>query len=67
MVSLIPCATLPDMDKVEFTPVPQMPDVARMRFLQASAHLRDETRQLSDCEVVREIRDVVARGLAMIG
>ena len=49
-----------------FTPdtsVAQLPEEARMRLSQAFSAFREEQRALSDREVVREMRAIVARGL----
>ena len=43
--------------------VAQLPEEARMRLGQAFSAFREENRALSDREVVREIRAIVARGL----
>jgi hypothetical protein len=45
------------------TPIPQLPEVARLRLIQAFKAFRAETRELSDREMVREIRELIARGL----
>ncbi len=41
-----------------------LPEAARIRVMQALMQFRSETRQLSDREVVRELREVVERSLA---
>lgn len=45
------------------TPVGQLPEEARLRVTQAFASFRAEHRQLSDREVVREIRAIVEHGI----
>jgi hypothetical protein len=45
------------------TPIPQLPEAARLPLIQALKAFRAETRDLSDREVVREIRELIARGL----
>ena len=41
------------------TPVPKLPDTARMKLLQAIKEFRLRTREFSDHEVVREIREII--------
>ena len=45
------------------TPIKQLPDTARMKLIQAFKDFRLKTREFSDCEVVREIREIIQRGL----
>ena len=47
------------------TPVPQLPDTARMKLLQTLKEFRLRTREFSDHEVVREIREIIQRGVAL--
>ncbi|HEY3311812.1 MAG TPA: thioredoxin family protein [Anaerolineales bacterium] len=47
------------------TPIPQLPDAARMNLFQALKEFRFRTREFSDREVVREIREIIQRGLAI--
>lgn len=46
------------------TPIPQLPEAARMRAIQSLIAFSTETREMASREVIREIRDVVERGLA---
>jgi selT/selW/selH-like putative selenoprotein len=46
------------------TPVGQLPEDARIRYMQASNAFRDEHRLLSDREVVRELRAIVEPSIA---
>ena len=46
------------------TPITQLPDMPRMRLLQALKEFRLRTREFSDHEVVREIREIIQRGVA---
>jgi selenoprotein W-related protein len=48
------------------TSMGQLPEDARMRLGQASSAFREENRALSDREVVREIRTIIARGLNLV-
>lgn len=57
-------ATAPELQGLKPGTSPaEMPDEARNRIMQALAAFRSETRELSDREVVRELRELVARGL----
>jgi hypothetical protein len=47
------------------TPIPQLPDAARMKLLQALQDFRLRTREFSDHEVVREIREITQQGVAL--
>ena len=42
------------------TPLPQLPEAARLRLIQVFKAFRAETRELSDREVAREIRELIA-------
>jgi hypothetical protein len=44
------------------TPIAQLPEAARLRLIQALKAFRAETRELSDREMVREIRELIACG-----
>jgi hypothetical protein len=44
------------------TPIAQLPEAARLRLIQAFKTFRAETRELSDREMVREIRELIALG-----
>ena len=46
------------------TPIPQLPDATRIKLFQALKDLRLRTREFSDNEVVREIREIIERGFA---
>lgn len=45
----------------------QLPEAARMRLMQALMAFRAETRSTADREVVRELRELVERGLSLQG
>lgn len=47
------------------TPFLQLPDTARMKLLQALKDVRLRTREFSDHEVVREIREIIQHGVAL--
>jgi thioredoxin family protein len=47
------------------TPVTQLPDVARMKLFKALTEFRLRTREFSDHEVVREIREIIQHGVAL--
>lgn len=47
------------------TPFTQLPDVARMKLLQAVTEFRLRSREFSDREVVREIREIIQHGVAL--
>jgi len=47
------------------TPVTQLPDTTRMKLLQALKEFRLRTREFSDHEVVREIREIIQHGVAL--
>jgi len=58
-------ATDPAFASVLFnTPIPQLPDAARMRMIQALKEFRIKTRELGDQEVVNEIKEIVKHGFA---
>jgi selT/selW/selH-like putative selenoprotein len=46
------------------TPIGQMPEEARLRLMQAFAVFREEHRVVSDRAVVRELREIIERGIA---
>ncbi len=61
-------ATDPALEGVEMGTSPaQMPEAARTRVMEASNEFRARTREISDREVVRELREVVAQGLGVAG
>ena len=43
------------------TPISQLPDTARMKLFQAFKEFRLRTREFSDHEVVREVREIIQR------
>jgi hypothetical protein len=45
------------------TPIAQLPEAARMCLIQSFKAFRAETRELSDREMVREVRELIARSL----
>ena len=47
------------------TPVTQLPDTACRKLLQAHKEIRLRTREFSDHEVVREIREITQQGVAL--
>jgi hypothetical protein len=47
------------------TPFTQLPDMARMKLLQAIKEFRLRTREFSDHEVVREIREIIQHGVVL--
>ncbi len=47
------------------TSIALLPDAARAQLMQAFAAFRAETRLLADREVVRELRELISRGLAL--
>lgn len=49
------------------TPIAQLPEVARLRLIQAFKAFRAETRELSDREMVREIRELIVHSLSLSG
>lgn len=50
-------------DIVPGTPIPQLPEAARMRMIQALVTFGEENRELATREFLREIRELVERGL----
>lgn len=47
------------------TPFTQLPDTARMKLFHAIKEFRLRTREISDHEVVREVREVITQGVTL--
>jgi hypothetical protein len=51
-------------DLTHNTPITQLPDTVRVKLFQALKEFRLKTREFSDHEVVREIREIIQQGVA---